>query len=101
MRESKHSMLASRLPARKNWSCGNNDLKRPKPSASDFVATALCLLTFGTLLSASRAQVPVYEVTPVESTIRFGVEASVPIKGSFDKWDASIKFSSVDVTSAV
>ena len=101
MCESKHSMLASRLPARKNWSCGNNDLKRPKPSASDFVATALCLLTFGTLLSASRAQVPVYEVTPVESTIRFGFEASVPIKGTFEKWDASIKFSSVDVTSAV
>jgi polyisoprenoid-binding protein YceI len=101
MRKSKHSMLASRLPARKNWSCGNNDLKRPKPSANDFLATALCLLAFGTLPPASRAQVPVYEVTLVGSTIRFGVESSVPIKGAFDKWDANIKFSSVDVTSAV
>lgn len=101
MRESKSAVLASGFPARKNWSCTNNDLKRPKPRASDFLATALCLLAFGALPPASRAQVPVYEVTPVESTIRFGIESSVSIKGTFDKWDASIKFSSVDVTSAV
>jgi polyisoprenoid-binding protein YceI len=101
MREPNHSMLASGFPARKNSSCGNNDLKRPKPRASDFLATALCLLAFGTFPSASRAQVPVYEITPVESTIRFGVESSVPIKGTFSKWNASIKLSSVDVTSAV
>lgn len=49
----------------------------------------------------SGAQVPVYEVTPVVSTITFAVGSSVPIKGTFDKWDASMKFSSVDVTSGV
>jgi polyisoprenoid-binding protein YceI len=43
----------------------------------------------------------VYEITPVESTIKFGVESSVPIKGTFDKWNASLKFSSTDVRSAV
>jgi polyisoprenoid-binding protein YceI len=37
--------------------------------------------------------------TPVESTIKFGVESSVPIKGTFDKWNASMKFSSTDVRS--
>jgi hypothetical protein len=58
MRESKRSVLASGFPARKNWSCGNNDLKRPKPRASDFLATALCLLAFGTLPPASCARVP-------------------------------------------
>jgi polyisoprenoid-binding protein YceI len=47
------------------------------------------------------AQVPVYEVTPVESTIKFGVESSVPIKGTFDKWNSNLKFSSTDVRSAV
>ena len=51
--------------------------------------------------SANRAQVPVYEVTPVESTIKFGVDSSVPIKGTFDKWNASMKFSSTDVRSGV
>jgi polyisoprenoid-binding protein YceI len=51
--------------------------------------------------SANRAQVPVYEVTPVESSIKFGVDSSVPIKGTFDKWNASLKFSSSDARSGV
>jgi polyisoprenoid-binding protein YceI len=49
----------------------------------------------------NRAQVPVYEVTPIESTVKFGVDSSVPIKGTFDKWNASMKFSSTDVRSGV
>jgi polyisoprenoid-binding protein YceI len=53
------------------------------------------------LPSAICAQVPIYEVTPVESAIKFGVDSSVPIKGTFDKWTATIKFSSQDVRSAV
>jgi polyisoprenoid-binding protein YceI len=60
-----------------------------------------CLLALCTLPCASPAQVPVYEITPVESTIKFGVESSVPIKGTFSKWVASLKFSSTGVTSAV
>ena len=66
---------------------------------------SLCLVPFVLFFSATRAQspadVPVYEVTPVESAIKFGVESSVPIKGIFDKWNASLKFSSTDVRSAV
>ncbi len=61
----------------------------------------LCLGVFCTFPSVSHAQVPVYEVTPVESTIKFGVDSSVPIKGTFDKWTASMKFSSSDVRSGV
>jgi polyisoprenoid-binding protein YceI len=49
----------------------------------------------------SYAQAPTYEVTPAESSIKFGVESSVSIKGIFEKWNASIEFSSTDVTSAV
>jgi polyisoprenoid-binding protein YceI len=60
----------------------------------------LCLAVFCTLPSAICAQVPIYEVTPVESAIKFGVDSSVPIKGTFDKWTATIKFSSQDVRSA-
>jgi polyisoprenoid-binding protein YceI len=51
--------------------------------------------------SANRAQAPVYEVTPVESTVKFGVDSSVPIKGTFDKWNATMKFASKDVRSGV
>jgi polyisoprenoid-binding protein YceI len=59
------------------------------------------LLAFCAFLSVSRAQVPVYEVTPVESSVTFGVESSVPIKGTFDKWDANMTFASTDVRSGV
>jgi len=47
------------------------------------------------------AQVPTYDVTPEESSIKFGVDSSVSIKGNFEKWNASIKFSSRDVRTAV
>ena len=64
--------------------------------------TVLCLLAFGVLLPISRAQdVPVSEVTPLESTIKFDVEASVPIQGTFQKWDATLKYSSTAVESGV
>jgi len=64
--------------------------------------TVLCLLAFAVLPPASRAQdVPVSEVTPVESTIKFDVEASVPIQGTFKKWDATLKYTSTDVESGV
>jgi polyisoprenoid-binding protein YceI len=61
----------------------------------------LSLLAFCALPPASRAQAPVYEVTPVESVIRFDVESSVPIKGTFGKWNAGLTFSSTDVRSGV
>jgi len=44
---------------------------------------------------------PVFKVIPVESTINFDVEASVAIKGKFDKWDATLTFTSADVSSGV
>jgi polyisoprenoid-binding protein YceI len=61
----------------------------------------LCLAAFFASPSIIRAQVPVYEVTPVESTIKFDVDSSVPIKGTFDKWNADMKFASTDVTSGI
>jgi|SRR5262249_34811643 len=45
--------------------------------------------------------VPVFKITPVESTIKFEVDASVAIKGKFDKWDATLTFASTDPDSAV
>ena len=42
--------------------------------------------------------VPVFEVTPVHSSIKFYVKSSVAIAGKFDKWDAALTFQSPDVT---
>jgi polyisoprenoid-binding protein YceI len=72
-----------------------------KVGTRELLILGLGLLALCVLPSASHAQVPVYEVTPVESAIRFGVDSSVSIKGSFDKWNATMKFSSTDVRSGV
>jgi polyisoprenoid-binding protein YceI len=100
MHESERSMVANRF-ANENWSRASSERNRLKGGAGDLLTTALCLLAFYALPPATRAQVPVYEVTPVESTIKFGVESSVPIKGTFDKWNARMESSSTDVRSGV
>jgi len=46
-------------------------------------------------------EVPVFKITPVQSSIKFDVEASVAIKGVFDKWDATLTFTSPDATTGV
>src|SRR5499427_5996088 len=99
--KSKRSVLANRFAAKENWTRTNSgrDLARARTRGLPLVI--LSLLAFCALLSATCAQVSVYEVTPVESIIKFGVESSVPIKGTFDKWNATLKFSSTDVRSAV
>jgi polyisoprenoid-binding protein YceI len=59
-----------------------------------FLAAAL-------LAPISQAQVPVFEITPVQSTIKFSVKASVAIEGNFNKWDATLTFTSPEVTTGV
>ena len=64
-----------------------------------------CILLSIMFSCVSQAQaddgVPVFKVTPVESSIKFDVEASVAIEGKFDKWDASLTFKSPDVSTGV
>jgi polyisoprenoid-binding protein YceI len=63
---------------------------------------AVCLLVSALLPSLSRAQeVPVFVITPVESSIKFDVQASVAINGTFDKWNATLTFASPDVSTGV
>jgi polyisoprenoid-binding protein YceI len=61
----------------------------------------LCLVASAVLPSISRAQAPVFEITPVESKIKFDVKASVAINGTFDKWDATLAFTSPDINTGV
>jgi polyisoprenoid-binding protein YceI len=63
---------------------------------------ALCLIACALVSSISRAQqVPVFVIVPEESSIKFDVEASVAIRGTFDKWNATLTFTSPDVTTGV
>jgi polyisoprenoid-binding protein YceI len=53
----------------------------------------------------SRAQtpegIPVVKIVHDESSIKFGVKASVAIEGVFDKWDATLTYTSPKVESGV
>jgi polyisoprenoid-binding protein YceI len=64
-----------------------------------------CLVASAVLPSLSRAQTPaeapVFEITPVDSSMKFDVEASVAITGKFDKWDATLTFTSPELSTAV
>jgi polyisoprenoid-binding protein YceI len=63
---------------------------------------AVCVLASALIPSISRAQgVPVFAITPIQSSIKFNVQASVSIAGTFDKWDATLTFTSPDVSSGV
>lgn len=62
---------------------------------------ALCFLTAALLPSLSRAQAPVFEITPGDSKITFFVKASVALEGTFEKWDSTLVFTSPDVSTGV
>jgi polyisoprenoid-binding protein YceI len=67
----------------------------------DIRIAILCILVFSALPSATQAQVPVFEISKSDSTVKFNVSASVPISGTFDKWDASVTLTSSDLLSSV
>jgi polyisoprenoid-binding protein YceI len=87
--------------ANESWSRIGNERSRRSTLIGYLLASAACMMPFLASPPGSYAQVPTYEVTPAESSIKFGVESSVSIKGIFEKWNASIEFSSRDVRSAV
>jgi polyisoprenoid-binding protein YceI len=53
------------------------------------------------LPSFSQDAIPVFAVTPDDSKITFYVKASVDLEGTFDKWDATLTFTSPDITTGV
>ena len=94
-------MKLGRLAAKKNWIRNRSKENLARARTHRLTMASLSLLVSLSFPSLNQAQIPVYEVTPVESTIKFGVDSSIPIKGTFEKWNASIKLSSMDVRSAV
>jgi polyisoprenoid-binding protein YceI len=61
----------------------------------------LFLIASAMLPSLTRAQAPVFKITPELSKIDFSVKASVALEGKFEKWDATLTFPSTDVTTGV
>jgi len=61
----------------------------------------LCFLTASVLPSVTRAQVPVFKISTEDSKITFYVKASVALEGTFEKWDATMTFTSPEVETGV
>jgi polyisoprenoid-binding protein YceI len=62
----------------------------------------VCLLASTLLPSVSRAQAPTFAISPApDSAVTFYVKASVELRGTFDKWDATATFTSPDVSTGV
>ena len=63
---------------------------------------AVSVAALGLVASSTCAQgVPVFEINHADSSAKFNVKASVAIAGTFDKWDASLTFTSPDLATAV
>jgi polyisoprenoid-binding protein YceI len=65
------------------------------------VCLAVCGLWTTPAGAQAPAAVPVFTITPGESTITFDVKASVAIAGTFNQWEASLTFTSPAAESAV
>lgn len=65
------------------------------------LSTIFCFLVYALLPSVTRAEAPVFTILKENSSVTFFVQASVSIKGTFDKWDSTLTFTSPDVTTGV
>jgi len=63
--------------------------------------TTLFLFASAVFFSPTPTEAPVFAITHVESTIKFDVRASVAIEGKFDKWDATLTFTSPELSTGV
>jgi polyisoprenoid-binding protein YceI len=66
---------------------------------------SLALATFvtglGLAVTTTSAQAPVFKIATEEGSVTFSVKASAALEGKFDKWDATLTFTSPDVTTGI
>ena len=65
------------------------------------LTSVFCLLVSAVSLSAGQAQAPVFVITPEDSSVKFFVKASVALEGNFEKWDATLTFTSPELSTGV
>ena len=66
------------------------------------LVAVLCLVASAVFPSLSRAQdAPVFVITPEDSSVKFFVKASVALEGNFEKWDATLTFTSPELSTGV
>jgi polyisoprenoid-binding protein YceI len=74
-------------------------MKNPQHVIRWLVLGFLAIVLFQTVTQAQSEQgIPVFQITPVTSKIRFHVNASISIEGTFEKWNTALTFTSADVS---
>ena len=66
--------------------------------------TLICIATlvFSSVTQAqSSGEAPVFKITPVASKVTFYVKDSVKLQGTFDKWNATLVFTSTHASTGV
>lgn len=77
-------------------------MKGPRQWVRWIAPIFLASLVFSAVTQAQSSEVaPVFKITPVMSKITFYVKASVALAGTFDKWDATLVFTSTDASTGV
>ncbi|MFN8007921.1 MAG: YceI family protein [Terriglobia bacterium] len=76
-----------------------NTLKNLRPLQLLFICTLAMAAFPATGKAQGNSPVPVFEITPQTSSVKFFVKASVAIVGSFDKWESTLKFTSTTAES--
>ena len=66
-----------------------------------FVLGVLATLVFSSMAQAQSSTVPVFTITPVQSRVSFYVKSSVKLEGTFEKWEATLVFTSTDASTGV
>jgi polyisoprenoid-binding protein YceI len=64
-------------------------------------AVFYCLFACTAFSVQAQEQVPVFAISRHQSTVSFYVKASIELRGTFDKWEATLTFASRDVTTGV
>ncbi len=75
-------------------------MKQARSALKGLVAVLVLVMT-ASLCRAEAQTAPKFEVTPEVSTVRFFVKASIDLEGDFKKWDATLTFTSPDVSTGV
>ena len=77
-------------------------MKRPRQLAQWIALSLVASPVFSAVTQAqSSAVAPIFKITPVTSKVTFYVKASVRLEGTFDKWDATLVFTSTDASTGV
>ena len=72
-------------------------MRKPRHLVPRVLLSLLATLLFFSVTQAQSSQeAPTYKITPEVSRIKFNVKASIPLEGTFEKWDATLAFTSTD-----